>query len=148
MRMPNLNRWSFSRVLPALCGVIGVLFGCSSVRPISNNSVMAGRPAQAMTIVVPSVFSFRPGLVVHILPAGRYTPTLEDEKGIYFQAPGKLALGNGFGGTTLHDGGVYLKKDGSTAVYDWLLINDATSPVFRLPSTFQYSIENVNGGGG
>ena len=138
----NVQRFAYALIkLLLLSGVVfSLAAACTPARPVAVGAQLAGRPVQQITIVVPSPFSFTPGLVSHTLPAGRYTPALEDDEGIYFQSPSKITVGDLLG-NTFHDGGLYLKKDGSREMYEWLIIRERQSPKFKLPPSFQYSVE-------
>jgi hypothetical protein len=106
--------------------------------------MLDGYPAKATTIVVLEAYSFTPGLVTHTLPAGTYSPVLEDDDGIYFQSSSKLLLGDMFG-PTLHDGGIFFKSGVSTEVYDYMIIAGGHSN-WKLPGDFKFQINrNTNG---
>ena len=90
-------------------------------------------------MIVPEPYSFRPGLVLNTLPAGTYTPVLEDDDGVYFQSPTKLLVGDVFG-PTLHDGGLFFERGTSKEVYEYVIVIHRHSK-WKLPSDFKFKIE-------
>ena len=123
-----------------LLGLLALLVGCSTLRPLSADKVFDGHPVKTTSVVVPADFSFKAGLVTHTLPAGTYTPVLEDDHGIYFQSPRKHLMGGLFG-PTLYDGGLFFKGDGQTDVYEYLIIEGSHS-TYKLPEDFKFSVES------
>ena len=123
----------------ALMGLLALLVGCSTLRPLSAEKTLDGYPARTTSIVVSEAYSFKPGLATHTLPAGTYTPVLEDDAGIYFQSPGKHLLGGVFG-PTLHDGGLFFKGDVLTDVYEYIIIEGSHSK-YKLPGDFKFRVE-------
>ena len=130
-RVPN--------VLIATVVLIGCLAGCSSLQPLSATRTLNGYPAKDMIVIVPEPYSFKPVSVTHTLPAGAYTPVLEDANGVYFQSPSKLLL-DGVFGPTLHDGGIFFKGGISSDVYEYIILRGQHSN-WKLPPDFKFRIK-------
>jgi hypothetical protein len=120
-------------------GLQAFLVACSTLRPLSATRTLDGYMAKDTIVVVPEACSFKPFLVTHTLPAGIYTPVLEDDDGVYFQSPSKLLLGD-IWGPTLHDGGLFFKGGLSGNPYDYLIIENRRTHN-KLPSNFKFRIE-------
>lgn len=81
------------------------------------------------------------GVRSHTLPAGRYQPVLEDERGVFFESPDGLALTQpGLRGTRSRPGGIYVAREGRIA---WQYLGDADgiSSRERLPLACRFAIE-------
>ena len=139
MRMKRAHETVMTAItrLAILTVALVVLSSCANYRPVSSNRGLNGFPGAGLVVVLEKPFSFRPGLVVNTLPAGTYRPAFEDEDGIYFQAPTKVIIGD-IVGSTLHDGGVYIKFAAATEPYYYVLIIRAG--IFRLPEEFQFKL--------
>jgi hypothetical protein len=116
--------------------LLAMLVSCgASVRPITGASVIEGRPARAMVVVLPSPYSFRHLLSTYTLPPGRYEPTLEDDSGAYFVAPAKIVASEMLSASLLYDGGLYLRTDGSNRFEAYVIVRNR--PLFvALPRNF------------
>lgn len=123
----------------ALIGLLILLVGCSTLRPLSTERTLDGYLAKSSSIIVLEAYSFKPGLVIHTLPAGTYTPILEDDHGIYYQSSSKLLLGDLFG-PTLQDGGLFFKGGVLSEVYEYIIISGRHSK-WKLPSDFKFRVE-------
>lgn len=118
----------------ALIALMGILTACSTLRPLSTGRTLDGYLAKDIVVVLSEPYSFKPGLVTHSLPMGTYTPCLEDDEGVYFQAPSKLLMED-FIQPRLYDGGLFFKDGVSTKVYEYMIINDRPTKVkLDLPS--------------
>ena len=124
-----------ARSLPAWM-LLATLVSCgASVRPITEASVIEGRPARAMALVLQAPYSFRHLLSTYTLPPGRYEPTLEDDSGAYFVAPAKIVASEMLSASLLYDGGLYLRTDGSNCVEAYVIVRNR--PLFvALPRNF------------
>ena len=127
--------------LGTFIGLLGLLVGCSTLRPLSAGRTLDGYPARDISVVVSAPYSFKPGFVTHTLPAGTYNPVLEDDNGVYFQSSSKLLLGDVLG-PTLHDGGLFFKGGVSTDVYEYIIVESRHSN-WKLPSDFKFRVERM-----
>jgi hypothetical protein len=122
--------------------LLATLVSCgTSVRPITEASVIEGRPARAVELVLPSPYSFRHLLSTYTLPPGRYEPMLEDDSGAYFVAPAKIVASEMLSESLLYDGGLYLRTDGSSRVDAYVIVRNRLLFV-ALPRNF-----STHGGG-
>jgi len=135
-----MNASAATATLPlVMLGAVSVLCACASVRPITERSVIDGRPAQGVAVVLEAPFSVEHLLSTYTLPAGRYEPTLEDDAGAYFAAPAKI-VGSELAASFLYDGGLYFRTDGSKRVDAYVIVRN--QPLFVvLPANFQYAFE-------
>ncbi len=112
----------------ALIGLMGILTACGSLRPLSTSRTLDGYLAKDIVVVLSDPYTFKPGLVKHSLPMGTYTPSMEDDEGVYFQAPSKLLIED-FIRPRLYDGGLFFKDGVSTKVYEYFVMNDRATKV-------------------
>ena len=125
---------------PALMGLLAVLVGCGTLRPLWAGKGLDGYPARTTSVVVSEAYSFTPGLMTHTLPAGTYRFVLEDRDGVFFQSPSKLLLA-GPTGTALDDGGLFFKGGALTDVYEYIISSEGYYTLRKLPSDFKFSVE-------
>lgn len=87
-------------------GMAWVLSGCASMRPLQSTP-----PASAFSLPAPFTVHYVLGSET-ILPAGRYVPAFEDDRGYYYQAPAKI-IGNSTA-VWLWEGGLFIPKGADT----------------------------------
>ena len=114
------------------------LNACASPRPLNPARTIQGRTISKSVLVLDAAFTYKPMFVSHTLLPGRYKPVMEDSKGVYFQAPAKIIIGDILQ-PRLFDGGIYLPNTGSTA-YSYNIGVNGDSAKWQLPSTFRYSL--------
>ena len=124
-----------------LMGLLALLVGCSTLRPLWEGKGLDGYPARSTRVIVSEAYTFKPGLMTHTLPAGTYTFVLEDYNGAFFQSPSKLLL-SGVTGTTQDDGGLLFKGGVSTEVYEYI-VTEGSYSLRKLPSDFKFRIERT-----
>lgn len=115
------------------------LSACSSVRPITGHPIIGGKKAEAVVLAAP--FSFQHLLVTYTLPAGRYLPAMEDDSGVYFEAPRKILASEVLTASAFfYDGGLYFRTHGGLPEIDeYVLVRN--QPLFvTLPADFAYSL--------
>jgi hypothetical protein len=107
-----------TRLLPILPLVLGVTFlvGCAGTVVKPPSGMIGGIPAPKSKVVLRQeqelkvIFS-----VSWVLPAGDYRPAVEDETGIYYEAPSKVIMKEVFLGMHLkgrpYDGGIFLARN-------------------------------------
>jgi hypothetical protein len=105
-------------------------------------ALIDGRLARQVVLVVPTRYAFKLGwLERYELAAGRYTATMEDDEGVYFQSPEKVVVSILGLGTRTVDGGVYVARghpDKATLYFD----NGRDQLDERnLPRDFKYSLQ-------
>ena len=69
-----------------------LLNGCGTARPLNSSTTIGVFLAKDVVILVPESYTFTPVIASHTLLAGRYTPLMEDEEGVFFQSPSKIYL--------------------------------------------------------
>jgi len=52
---------------------------------------------------------------------------------VYFQSPGQILVGDILV-STLHDGGIYVRKDGTPGAWEYLIVGIRKSPLSPLPN--------------
>jgi hypothetical protein len=113
---------------------------CSSVRPMTEGTQLQGRSAQRLAVVLDRPFSFKHHFSTYTLPAGRYLPMLQDDRGVYFVAPSKITKPAILGDPFIFDGGLYLLTDGSRGADAYVTIRN--QPHFiGLPADFHYELD-------
>ena len=131
-----------------------VLASCSrELSPISPNSRVGDHPAQQVVLALGEPCELSPGgtpkghppaKVGHTLPAGRYTPSFEDERGVFFASPnGVLVSEPAFRGTRARPGGIYLPSATPEVAEEYLGDAERVTERTRLPESCRYSIENA-----
>lgn len=154
-----LNRMSarLSRGAPWIVGFVagGALVSCASLSPVAADARVGSHPAKQVVVALEEPCSLSPGGAPmgrpdgpgargHTLPAGRYTPSFEDGRGIFFASPeGVVVAQPAPVGTRSFAGGIYLPKDGSAAAEEYLGDVDRVTQRYRLPEHCRYSIENA-----
>ncbi len=124
----------------ALMGLLALLVGCHTLRPLWEPRGLDGYPAKRITITVPETYSFTPGTMTHTLPAGTYSFLLENYDGVFFQSPDKLVIA-GQTGPTLGDGGLFFKEGVSTDIYEYIINSQGYYTLRKLPEDFKFSVE-------
>lgn len=145
-----------SLAAPWMVGIAGVaLASCASFRPVAPDARVGNHPAQHVVVALEQPCSLSPGGAPmgrpdgpgsrgHTLPAGRYTPSFEDGRGIFFASPDGVVVAQPAPvGTRSFAGGIYLPKDGSSAAEEYLGDADRVTQRYRLPEHCRYSIENA-----
>src|SRR5512144_428667 len=110
----------------------GALASCASFSPVAPDARVGNHPAQHVVVALEEPCSLSPGGAPmgrpdgpgargHTLPAGRYTPSFEDGRGIFFASPAGVVVAQPAPvGTRSFAGGIYLPKDGSAAAEEYL----------------------------
>ena len=124
---------------PALIGLLALLVGCGTLRPLWEGKGLDGYPARTTSVVVSEAYSFTPGIMTHTLPAGTYSFVLENHDGVFFQSPSKILLA-GSTGTTLGDGGLFFKGGALTDIYEYI-ISEGYYTLRKQPGDFKFSVE-------
>ncbi len=124
----------------ALIGLLALLVGCNTLRPLWEGKGLDGYPAKNISIVVPETYSFTPGTMTHTLPAGTYSFVSENYEGVFFQSPNKISLA-GQTGTSLGDGGLFFKEGASTDIYEYIINSQGYYTLRKLPEDFKFSVE-------
>lgn len=123
--------------------VVILAFGscaCASVRPITDQARIGGRPAKHVVVVLNAPFSFQHLLVTYTLPPGRYVATMEDDSGVYFEAPRKILAAEALAAPFFFDGGLYFRTDGRAEIDQYVIVRN--QPLFvTLPADFPYSFD-------
>jgi|SRR5579859_164310 len=135
MLMKIIARWLI------LALTLAALSSCATYRPISSDRSLNGVPVTDLVVVLEKPYSFRPGYVMNTLPAGIYRPAFEDDNGVYFQCPTKVIIEDVVG-STVHDGGVYIKFTAEHEPYYYVGISRPAN--FRLPRDFQFKLERLS----
>ena len=107
-----------------LLGLLAVCILCSACQSISP---LKSTPPYK-DIVVNRPFSVGNIAFMINLPAGVYTPQLEDEDGYYYAAPQKLAGHDAFK-PLIVDGGIYLERDEVRPQKIYYIEGDQGTPV-------------------
>src|SRR5690606_38123677 len=108
---------------------LAFVFGCSSdLRPVTPATRVADRPANdvVLTLQTPCATSGgriplgRPdGDYGRTLPPGKYVPSFEDERGVYFQSPSGVVVTEPEPfGTRSRNGGIYVPRDQKLAALE------------------------------
>jgi hypothetical protein len=87
--------------------------GCATLQPIHSKPPID-------KIVLPAAFTAHSGFSDVVLPAGEYHPLYEDDRFFYYQAPSKVVVNRVF--SKIFDGGVYVKRDG-TSLRGWYYVD-------------------------
>jgi hypothetical protein len=131
---------------------LALLLGCtSSLRPVEPNTRLGQRPAKETVLALNAPCTTQSGRVPmgrpdgergHTLPAGKYVPTFEDQRGVYFQSPAGIAVTEPLPvGTRSRPGGIYLPNDGEPVASEYLGDGDRVTERSRLPEHCDYSLE-------
>jgi hypothetical protein len=121
------------RSLPVLLLSLGaiLLVGCAGtvVRPPSGT--IGGIPAPKSKVVLRQQQEIKMASNVrYVLPAGDYRPAVEDETGVYYEAPSKVIMNENFLGMNLRgrpfDGGIFLERNNPQVAKIYLMVS-ATS---------------------
>ena len=134
--------------MPPLFGVLLCLLGaCYPVpKPMSEDAMIQGWQARRLVISVPAPFSFRHLLTTYTLPPGRYVPSWQDDRGVYFKAPDKIVASEYLSAPSFHDGGLYVRADGSPELEAHVIVRDQAMFV-SVPSDFRYALGEQSGEG-
>jgi hypothetical protein len=85
------------------------------------------------------------GIRYHRLPAGRYRPVLEDDRGIYFASPADVQVVEPAPrGERARPGGIYLLSDTSLGAWEYLGDTEGISERQRLPQHCRYTLESAH----
>jgi hypothetical protein len=143
-----------SKLILSAAGVpaLALLLSCSSsLRPVTPETRLGDRPASEVVLALPApcdtqserVPMGRPdGVSGHMLPAGKYVPTFEDERGVYFQSPSGIAVTEPLPiGTRPRAGGIYVPSDRELAASEYLGDEDRVTERARLPVHCDFSLQ-------
>jgi len=67
------------------------LAGCGTVRIVSDECTLDGHPARNVIVILEEPYETE----WRFMPAGTYTPCLEDDNGVYYQSPSPTRFGLG-----------------------------------------------------
>ena len=128
-----VNRWSLN-IFASFPDSPAVTTGKELFRPIAEETVVLGRPAIGMVIVLPQDTRFHWKLRTFTLPQGRYPAVAEDRKGVCFRFPSDIVRGK-----KLHHGWLFLKRGNDPRLHvAWMYDGIRTC---SLPGDVQYSVE-------
>src|SRR5688500_10080793 len=113
-------------IAPLLAGAF-LVAGCAGtvVRPPSGT--IGGIPAPKSKVVLHQEQEVKTHLnLSFVLPAGEYRPAVEDENGIYFEAPSKVIMKEVFLGMNLRGkpfgGGIFLERSNPQVAKIYLMV--------------------------
>jgi hypothetical protein len=111
-KLMHRTRWLL--ILPLFLGAV-FLVGCAGTVVKPPSGMIGGIPAPKSKVVVRQQQELKVNMNVSwILPAGDYRPSVEDETGIYYEAPSKVIMNEVFLGMHLKgrpfDGGIFLAR--------------------------------------
>jgi hypothetical protein len=148
------------RRMPGLLALGGTLWACGSVRPLDPATHIDRRPAAELVLRLDEPCTTLPGGTPmgrpdgvrsnHLLPAGRYRPLLEDDRGVYFASPSGITVTEPAPrGTRSRPGGVYVPHDSATrepavegrgAAWEYLGDTDGISSRQLLPQHCRFEL--------
>ncbi|HTV21056.1 MAG TPA: hypothetical protein VMG12_20365, partial [Polyangiaceae bacterium] len=129
--------------------------GAGSLRPVAAGTQVGPTPAAQLVLRFAEPCTVLPGgtpmgrpdgVRAHRLPAERYRPALEDDRGVYFASPTGIQVTEPAPrGTRTRAGGVYVSRDGNNA---WEYLGDADGISTRqvLPGHCRFSVEPAAAG--
>lgn len=104
-------------LLAHFLGVLAILFtGCAGKPFNPPTGMIGGISAPHAKVFLRQQQEVKlAGNIDYILPAGEYRPAVQDETGIYFEAPSKVIMKENFLGIHLpgrpYDGGIFLERN-------------------------------------
>lgn len=129
------------------------LSACAELSPVGPQSRVGDRKVAQLVLALDAPCSLSPGgapmgrpdgVRGHTLPAGRYPPTFEDERGIFFASPNGIVVTEPAPlGTRARPGGIYLPSDGAAVAEEYLGDEERVTLRYRLPEHCRYSLQNA-----
>jgi hypothetical protein len=132
---------------------LALLTGCASLRPVEPTTRLDGRVAKNVVLALPAPCELVPGsapmgrpngVPVHTLPPGSYTPSFEDDEGVYFASPSGVVVAEAtLAGARARPGGIFLPTNPKAALVAFEYLGDAqnVSGRLRLPEHCRYSLQ-------
>jgi len=129
-----------------------LLLGCASLQPVAPTTHVGEHPASQSVLALPAACTMsasdaipmgRPdGTQGQLLPPGRYVPSFEDERGVFFASPSGVRVTEPApAGTRDRAGGIYVPKEPREGAWVYLGDADRVTERQRLPERCRYSIE-------
>jgi hypothetical protein len=128
-----------------------VLAGCASLRPVGPSTRLGDQLAKNVVLALPAPCELVPGgapmgrpngVPLHKLPAGSYTPSFEDDEGVYFASPtGVLVTDATLPGDRSRPGGILVPAKAGLPAFEYLGDAEGLSGRLRLPKHCRYSLQ-------
>lgn len=142
-----VRSWLALRALP-----VALLVGCASLQPVAPTTHVGQHSASGSVLALPSACTMsasdavpmgRPdGTQGQLLPPGRYVPSFEDQRGVFFASPTGVSVTEPAPlGTRARAGGIYVPKEPSEGAWAYLGDAERVTERQRLPERCRYSLE-------
>jgi hypothetical protein len=139
--MPMTMKFRLAILIVLMVTALADFLGCyPALRPLSDRTMIGGRRAGRVQVVLAGPFSFKHVLTTYTLPAGRYVPQNEDDLGVYFGAPSEITSSELFASPSLDNGELYFRIERSGEVDLYTIVRNRLRFV-SLPESFKYSVD-------
>lgn len=115
------------------------LAACTSLQPLSPDTVIGGERLAGRAIILKAGFSYRPKFQTVWFPVGPYLPDFEDKEQVYFKAETSLIMQTILDGRMPLTGGLTINKIGAPKLRSYIVIGGDIH-VVDIPFEVSYSL--------